>query len=676
MPFGSVILRPGVNTNLTYSLNEAGVSQSNLIRFKDSLAQKYGGWVSYYPFSINAPIRQLHPWQGLQSNQYLGVGATTSLTVISDGAGTNLTPQTETRNFTPDFSVPNSCSVVTIGCTGSSVSTTYTKVFFNTQISVGSLFLQGAYPATFINSSTFTISASVNNTAAAVVSSGILPIFALTNGSANVTVTAPNNGYTATTGLFRSFIAPTSAAGQTIQGPYQVASVTDSTNFVINLTHQATATVSSTMNAGQAQVVFYRTQGPGPAASGYGSGGYGLGGYGTGVAGAATSTGTTITATDWTMDNWGQTLLACPEDGPIYIWSQDSGLTSADVIYQAPFFNGGIFVSMPQQILVAWRSCQSTGTQNPLLVRWSDAGDYTNWTVSNQTTAGSFTLPTGSEIVGAMLGPTQALIFTDIDAWTMQYVGGTVIFNFNRVGAGCGLIARGAVGVLQGQFFWMGPSQFYVYGGKGVQSIPCTVWDFIFQNLNDSYTDKIRCATNSMFNEVTWYFPSAASVGENDSYVRLNTDLGVWDYGTLARSAFTDASILGPPIGSDPTGLIFQHEDGNDAAGAAMSTSFQTGYWRIQEGEDLAFVDWILPDMKFGTYSGAQTASVLITIYAVNYPGETARAYGPYTFTATTPYLNVRIRARYLSVKVESQDAGSFWRLGRIQYRWAPTGRR
>jgi hypothetical protein len=432
------------------------------------------------------------------------------------------------------------------------------------------------------------------------------------------------------------------------------------------------------MNSSLVSVTYYIAVGPPTASStgGYGGGGYGLGGYGIGTTGSNSAAGTAITSSDWTQDNWGQILLACPEDGPIYSWSPDSGFTTASVVDTGPMFNGGIFISMPQQILVAWRSCSAvSGVQNNMLVRWSDEGDYTVWTSDLTNSAGSFVIPTGSIIKGGIQGPTYAMIWTDIDAWIMQYVGGDVIFNFTKIGSGCGLIGKHAAGVIGNTIYWCGTNNFYTNRGGGAEPIKCTVWDFIFQNINEDYKERIVCAANSSFNEITWYFPSTASTGENDSYVKLNIVNGEWDYGSLVRTAWQDVSPLGSPIGTDPT-TIYQHEMGYNNVNSPIVSSFTTGYWTIADGNEMAFVDWVLPDMIFGTYSGAKNASCQITFTSLDYTGGPERTYGPYTFTSSTQYINTRIRGRFMSMKVTSNDEDSFWRIGRIRYRWAPAGRR
>lgn len=673
MPWATVKLKPGVVTQYTPVLNEAGVSDSNLIRYHDDLIQKLGGWEKYYSGSIGSTIREIHGWSALLGTQFLAVGATGELDVITSGSLSDITPETHTTNPAPNFSISSGSNVVTVIDAGSSASV-FDTVFFNTQIAVGNLLLSGAYHVNTVGgSSNYTILSSVT-ASTTIASSGKLPIFVTTANSAVVTVTLSNNNYASTPNLYQNFIAPSSVGDLTIQGPYEINTVVDSTNFTIISPTQATSADTKTMNAGLAQLVYYVGIGPPAAGVGYGVGGYGLGGYGLGSGSTTAAGGTPITSSDWSMDNWGSILLACPQDGPIYAWTADGGFTTATVVPTAPFFNGGIYISQPQQILVAWRSCQSTGVQDPMKIRWSDAGDYTVWDVTSQTAAGSFTVPVGSKIMGGLQAGLRGIIWTDVDVWIQQYVGGSVIFNHTRVGTGCGLIGPHAAGVVDDRVYWCSNSNIFVLSEKGVDVVPCSVWDFLFQNLNTTYQHRIRCAVNSMFNEVVWYFPSTDSTGENDSYIKLNTLENEWDFGTLQRVAWEDVSALGNPIGTTIT-EIFQHETTNDAAGTIIAPSFTTGYFTIAEGEKLCFVDFILPDMQFGTYNSSG-ASCQITINAVDYPGDTPRTYGPVTFTSTTSYLNPRLRGRFMSLSIDSNDLGSFWRIGGIKYRYAPTGRR
>lgn len=684
MPYGAVTLRPGVNTQATPSLNEAGVSQSQLIRYKDGMIQTYGGWTQ---MSVTSPstVRALHAWQDLSENKYLGIGATQNLLVYfsSQNVTADITPQTLTSNLSPDFSTTAGSATVTVLDPNSGASI-YNTVFFNTPIAIGGLFLSGAYPiVSILSTGSYTITASAVATTTSS-HTGTLPVFSLTLNSAIVSVLSPYSYYISQTGLFYPFDATTTipstiVPAPTIGGRYQIASVVStagsSYTYTIGITQTASATTNVTMNASLAQLVYYVTGGPQVPGSGFGSGGFGSGGFGTGTTFAGI-VGTPITTTDWSLDNWGDLLIACPVDGPVYIWSRFSGFTTAQVVPTAPFKNGGLFVSKPQQILVLWRSVQSTGAQDNLVVRWSNALDYTEYTVSNQTTAGSFHIPTGSFIVGGIQAPTYAVISTDIGVWIMQYVGGDVIFQFTEVGTGCGWVGPHSAGILGNNLYWMGLNNFFMISQSGVSPMPCSVWDIVFQNINTTYQDKVVCAPNSSFNELAFFYPSAVSTGENDSYAKASLNGGTieWDYGTLTRTAWIDISVLGQPIGVDASGSFFQHETGVVHAGTS-SPSFTTGWWAISEGNDFSFVDFVIPDFTWGLRSGTPDAQVTIIFLAADYPGDTPRSYGPYIVTQSTQYINTRIRGRLMAAQIISAN-DAFWRLGKIRFRFATSGRR
>ena len=461
-----------------------------------------------------------------------------------------------------------------------------------------------------------------------------------------------------------------------------VQSLIDVNNFTIVLTSVAASAASGQLNGGQARYIYSFGQGAIPSGTGFGVGTFGSGGFGTGTP-VTPSTGTAIDAIDWTLDNFGENLIACPDrvaptDGtqfqPIYQWLP--GSPQATIITNAPPVNDGIFVAMPQRQIIAWGSTQ-TGIQDPLLISWCDVGNYNQWIplVTNQ--AGSYRIPKGSKIVGAAQGPQQAIIWTDIDVWSMQYTGPPYVYSFNEIGAGCGMIARKAAASVNGIFYWMGPSQFYTLSSEGVQPIPCPVWDVIFQNLDQNNLEKIRVAVNSRFGEIQWFYPSVTGgTGEVDSYVKYSIYLGIWDFGTLGRTAWVDQSVLGPPIGADPNTLyLYQHETSNDADGAAMNSSVQTGYMAIAEGDVKSFVDWVWPDAKWGFYDAAQTATLQITFLVADYPGQTPTTYGPYSVTQATEYFYTRFRGRLVSVKISSSDLGSWWRIGAIRYRYAVDGK-
>lgn len=431
------------------------------------------------------------------------------------------------------------------------------------------------------------------------------------------------------------------------------------------------------LNGGNVRMVYYKTPGQLPTSTGYGVGGYGVGGYGTGVTPTITSSGSAIYAADWSLDNWGQVFVSCPAGGSIFTWNPTAGVTQASIIPEAPPVNDGMFIAMPQRQIVAWGST-FTGVQDPLLIRWCDVDDYNQWVALPTNQAGSYRMPKGSKIVGCIQGPQQGLVWTDLACWAMQYSGPPYVYQFNEVGTGCGLISRKAAASMNGVVYWMSQSQFFRLAGSGVEAITCPIWDVIFQDLDTSNLDKIRIAPNSRFGEISWFYPTTASGGEIAKYVKYNVALNCWDFGDMARTAWINQSVLGAPIGAAPVGqtnLIYQHETSTDADNQPMTSNFQTGYFVMSDGEWKIFVDQVWPDMKWGYYEGAQDADLTITFYVKDYPHESARVYGPYSFNDQTDFLTPRFRGRLVSIKLESSDAGSFWRIGATRYRFQMDGK-
>src|SRR5262245_376464 len=190
MPMGAVLLRPGVDVEKTLSLNEAGISQSQLIRSKNGLTQTIGGWMSFGSV-IPSTVRDLHAWQDVNDVTHLGVGATQNLIVTTAGSNNDITPQTFTTNFSPAFSISSGLQAVTIADPNSGAAI-YNTVYFNTPVAIGNLLINGAYQIfSVLSTGSYQIVSSIE-ASTTIASSGILPTFFSTADSPIVTVDLPN----------------------------------------------------------------------------------------------------------------------------------------------------------------------------------------------------------------------------------------------------------------------------------------------------------------------------------------------------------------------------------------------------------------------------------------------------------------------------------------------------
>ena len=769
MPHQSLKLIPGVDQTKTPALNEAAVSESQLVRFVPDrtlggIVQKLGGWTKYISTQFNSIIRALHAWADTNADSYLAVGAEGSpaltvtnatgtgtevtltysgtsnltvgyairveginptayngtylitkipgpnqvtfasavttayvsggliyggggaLSVVSAGSVTDITPQVWTSNQTADFSTTAGSPVVTI--VDPTIEVTPTDVVdIRTQVSVGGLVLYGQYAInSYVSANTYTIIARdiFGDPVAAtstVVSGGAVPNYGTTINSNIVVVTLANHGYEVGN-TFPARIA-TNVGGVTVYGSYIVTKVNNANEFEISVDLAARASNFVYENGNKVNFYYLRGIGPAYGNQGYGIGAYGAGAYGYGVVAPAQG-GVPINATDWCLDNWGEVLLSSPYGGTIYAWNPNSGDQTAIAIANAPSANYGFFVAMPQRQIVAWGSTQ-TGIIDPMLIRWCDVNNYDTWAPTIENQAGSYRIPKGSHIVQCIQGPQQGIIWTNIGVWAMQYTGPPFVYQFNEIGTGCGLIGHKAATSLNGTIYWMGQNQFYRMSGTGVEPLKCPVWDVVFQDLDHDNVDKIRAAPNSQFGEVAWHFPilvNGVGTGENYGYVKYNILLDQWDYGFnsdaspyVARSAWINESVVGHPIGADLNRYLQQHEVSTDADGSAMVSYFQTGYFVLSEADVKMFVDQVWPDMKWGYYNGDQDAQIRLYFYVTDYAGAAPTVYGPYTLTQATTYITPRFRGRLVSIRIESTDLGSFWRMGNIRYRLQPDGR-
>jgi hypothetical protein len=615
-----------------------------------------------------------------------------NLSVISNGVQNVLTPRADTETVAVSCDTTSGSSIVQINATGSNIND-FDTIDILTQISVGGVILFGTYSAIYVSVDAFSIIATDSLgspilATSTVAAGGAVPRYYTTLSQSYVDIVLYNHGYLV--GDTFPALVSTTVGGITIYGNYTVSaidtlastgpSVGVGNSFRIIVSTSASSTTNGYMNSGNAEYIYYRNALPLPTGTGYGVGGYGIGGYGNGVA-PTSVLGTPITSIDWTLDNWGEVFIACPvydissdTGGQIFAWSPSSGASYASVITQAPTVNDGVFVAMPQRQIIAWGST-FTGIQDQLLIRWCDVNDYNSWIplITNQ--AGSYRIPKGSRIVCCIQGPQQGLVWTDLGVWAMQYVGPPYVYQFNELGNGCGAISRKSAGSMNGVVYWMGQSQFFRLAGSGVEPIKCPIWDVIFQDLDTSNLDKIRIAPNSRFGEISWYYPTLSNGGEVSAYVKYNILLDQWDFGSLGRTAWINESVLGPPIGASTDYWIYQHETSTDADGAPMNSSFQTGYFAMTDGEYKIFVDQIWPDMKWGYYDQAQSATVKLTFNVADYPGQTPITFGPYNMTKETTFLTPRFRGRLISFKIESNDIGSFWRIGAMRYRFEQDGK-
>lgn len=518
--------------------------------------------------------------------------------------------------------------------------------------------------------------------------------FATTSGSATVTVT--DAGYNPSVGDYVVFSGATAVGGLTIDGEYVVASVPSSTTYTIT----AASNASSTATGGGSVTASYEVpigNDVYTVGTGWGSGPWSRGTWGSGY---AVGVGSQLRL--WTQDNFGEDLIFAPRGGEIYYWDATTGIgtrgeTLADASTSAgydgdfvPNETNQIISSAVQRFVIAFGAnpydpTDSETAFDPLLVRWSDQENAFDWVPSALNQSGEQRLSVGSSIIQAVNTRQEIVVFTDAAVYSMQYLGPPYVFGFQLLQDNISIMGPKTAITINNITYWMGKDKFFMYSGR-VETLPCSVRQYIFQNLNKDQAWQCFAASNEQYSEVWWFYPSTGSTVV-DSYVVYNYLDRVWYYGTMGRTAWLDSGTQEFPIAADYNNRLLNHEDGvDDVAGTsavAIDAYIQSSDFDIGDGHNFGFVWRILPDVTFAGSNATNPSCTMVVIPRTNsgsaYGAANANAVvrtASYPVEEFTGQVYTRIRGRQIAFRIESADVGTTWQLGAPRIDIRPDGRR
>jgi hypothetical protein len=486
MPLQKLQYRPGVNKEGTNYANEGGFFECDKVRFRSGYPEKIGGWASLSTYTFKGVGRALWNWITLAGANLCALGTNQKLYVEDGGQYNDITP---VRQTTTTLGAP----------TGP---------------------------------------------------------FTTTNGSPYVLVA--HSGHGATVNSFVSFSGAAAVGGLTISGEYEIVQVPDGNSYYII----ASANASSSTTGGGATVTatYYLNAGLATYTTGNG---WGAGVWSRGTWGSATTVGVGNQLTLWSVDNYGQDLVACQRGGTIYYWVVDTSTYARAVTLSSlsttAGYDGTRVPSATFQILTSdiqrfaicfganpYDPATANTTFDPMLVRWSDQENIYQWVPAVTNQAGEQRLSHGSSIVAARHVRQETLIWTDSGLYAMQYLGPPYVFGFTAMADNISITSPNCVATANNITYWMGIDKFYVYSGR-VETLPCSLRQYVFNDINKDQAYQIVCGTNEGYNEVWWHYPSANSM-VNDRYVIFNYLERVWYYGTLNRTAWLDSALRQYPM--------------------------------------------------------------------------------------------------------------------------------
>lgn len=611
--------RPGVNKEVTRYASEGGWFDSDKVRFRQGFPEKIGGWSSVSTATYNGVCRSIFSWNGLAGVLYRAYGTHTKIYVDLGGAFYDITPIRDTT---------------------------------------------GAGEATF----------------------------SCTSGSAIITVN--DTGHTAAVEDFVTFssaaqLGTSNITADVLNKEYQIVEIIDGSNYTISATDAngetllADATVSG--GGGAATIAAYQLNVGADInrpASGWGAGPYG--GSATTGWGESEDLNLFRIARTWSLYNFGEDLIVSPSEGSLYLWDLSTGLTSRAVAIsglqganEVPLLQNLVFVSDVSRFVFCMGTNEIFDTvKDPLLVRWSDQESYLEWQPSATNQAGSLRLSRGSKIISAVQARQEILVWTDTSLYSLQYLGAPIVWGSQIVGDNLTIASKNAAIYADGVTYWMGFNEFYVYSGQ-VQTLPCSLLRYVFNDINLSQADQIFAGSNDKFNEVWWFYPSAGST-RPDRYIVFNYGEQIWYHGNLERSAWEDKSAV---LAATYSQKIVEHEVGyDDNTGdtpVAIPSHIRSSQTDIGDGDSFSFMWRVLPDI---TFDGSTIADPSVTISMKslknsgsgyispaseggNSTGDVVKSVSG-TIERFTEQLNIRIRGRQLVFEIDSDDIGVSWQLG------------
>jgi hypothetical protein len=510
----------------------------------------------------------------------------------------------------------------------------------------------------------------------------VTSIFTTSIGSADVTINI--NGHGANQGDILTFSGTTSLAGTSFtttdfDRSFEVRSVTNVNAFVIE--QDVTESLGS-VTTGTATATFDINIAPAFSTFGYG---WGTSTWNTETWGTARSTSSVILdGRDWSLDNFGELLIATVLNGSTFQWSPTNDTLSgkASLVANAPTTSKFSLVSTPDRHLILFGTEKTVGTgssQDPLLLRFSSQEDINTYQPQAENTAGSLRIQDGSSIVGADKARGQILVWTDTSLHGLQFIGPPFTFGLNQLGRNCGLLGQHAGVVVRDVAYWMGQNAFFAFDGT-VKKLPCTVDDFVFENIDLTQSDQIFTGVNTEFAEIIWFYvtnPNNNPAPQVNKCVVYNYLEQSWSIGTLNRTAWVDRGVFQFPLATEyftdttanatPTviGLSngvskhYKQEFGTDADGSVMQAFIQSGDFNIDEGgEQVMRIARFVPDFR------DQVGDVDVTWSFKNYPYGNVVSQTALTVATTDTKKDMRGRGRQANFKITSNTSGGNFKMG------------
>ena len=710
MKYVKLNFNPGINRDWTSYSNTGGWYDCNLIRFRNGKPETIGGWEKVTSDTFMGVCRSMFSWTSLDGSNLTAVGTNLKLYVEEGGIFSDITPNRveDVALGVDPFTTVNTSTTVTVSHTahgalegdfvafsGSSavngipaaainaehqISTridddTYEIVVASPATSSGTGGGAGVLATYEINTGSTTSTSGTGWGAGPWGGGSVRLVGTLTNPFTTTvssgTVQVTHNAHGASDGDYVVLSGSTDTGG--IGGDFLVGSfaITNSTANTYDIIAKSGQTATSSTTGGGTVIATYYSS----SSTGWGE--------------ASSSTILTARPRYWTYDNYGEDIVANPRNGAIYFWDRDTATEAVELSTLAgadsgvPVVAAQVLVSNERSPMAFATNPIGSNTQDRLLIRWASSETLTTWIPDITNSAGELRIQTGSRFMTAIETRAEVLVFTDTSLSSLQFRGPPYFYGIETIAANTSIWGPSAAVSINDTTYWMGRDNFYSYRGA-VETIPCTVWDKVFLNIDFDNEFNVVAGTNRQFGEVIWFYAGTGSQYP-DKYVIYNFRENAWYYGQLGRTTWLDTSFGNKPRAIDENGNYFYHDSGfNDNSvtpPVALEPFILSSPLEIGDGDQFVFADKVIPDITFRN-STTVNAVANFSIITQDWPGadysetdlETATKTSANPIEQYTNLLHVRVRGRSVILKVDSSQTGTGWRIGTPRLRIRPDG--
>lgn len=353
----------------------------------------------------------------------------------------------------------------------------------------------------------------------------------------------------------------------------------------------------------------------------------------------------------WRFAQFGDLVVAVNGVDPPQKWQLGAAAAFADLGGDPP---AAAEVAVVRDFLVL--AATAGGAQQ---VRWSAIDDAEDWASSQVTQADAQHLPDGGRVMG-LVGGEYGVVLQDSAIRRMTYAGVPLVFQFDKVEDGRGVLARGSIAGFGPQMvFYLAPDGFYVTDGSG-PSRPIgadRVDRTVLRDLDGNHLHRISAAVDPAEKLYLCAYPGAGNQGGLPNRIAIfHWESGRWSLAEIECALLWRARSQGTSL--EEIASLHGHVDLD-----AVPYSLDSPVWQGGAAVLAAFG----ADGRAGHFTGPALAAEIETAESQVFPGGRAAVH------AVTPLVDAAGAAVAVGVR-ETQHEPVAWKPPAPANRagWAP----